>query len=675
MKITFTLNGKKITGDYGKTVLEIARENGIEIPNLCHAEGLSPYGACGICVAEAEGSKKLIRTCSAVAREGMVLSTETERAVHARKIALELIMSDHRGDCVAPCALRCPAHTDVQGYIKQIALGNYSEAVRIIKEKIPFPASIGRICPHPCEKDCRRNLVEEPLSIAYLKAFAADKDLESESPYMPETAKESGKTVSIIGGGPAGLSAAYYLRLSGHSVTVFDAMPEMGGMLRYGIPEYRLPKKVLSEEIRGFEKLGVLMKNNVRIGEHVTFDEIKNSSDAVLIAVGKWKSRRMGCAGEELSGVMGGIDFLRKAALCEEMSIGEKVAVIGCGNTAMDACRTALRLGAKKVFAIYRRTREEAPAEDLEIREAMEEGIEFRFLRDPAEITGSEGRVSGLVLRVMELGEADASGRRRPVPVEGKTEFLEADTVIAAIGQECDFSGIGGIETDSRGRIIFDGKDYSTGEKGVFAAGDVIGKGELIAIEAVAQGGIAAKSIDAFLRGENFENAEPYFSKTNPEKKDFSGRERIPRAEMSVLDPEERKSCFDEVIKGFSEEEARAEAGRCLECGCHDFADCRLIRLANRERIFPGRFSGRIHDSYKEKRLVSIERDQGKCMLCGLCVRICRDEVKKGILGFYGRGFETGIKPEFSDPKVTVFCRECGKCAGICPTGALKIIK
>ena len=370
-KIRITIDGKEIFAESGKTVLEIAAENNIEIPNLCYSKNLKIYGACGLCVVEAEGNPKLLRACATTAADGMVIKTNTERVKRARKIALELIMSDHVGDCKGPCSLNCPAQTDVQGYLKEIALGNDRKAVEIIKEKIPLPASIGRVCPHPCEANCRRRFVEEPLSIAYLKAFAADNDLASDEPFVPEKAKATGKKVSIIGGGPAGLTAAYYLCLSGHEVTVFDAMPEMGGMLRYGIPEYRLPKNVLRKEISLIGNLGVLMKNNMSIGKDISFEEIRENSDAVLIATGAWKPMNIGCPGEELSGVISGIDFLREVNSGKIPEIGKSVAVVGGGNTAMDACRTAIRCGAENVYVIYRRTRAEAPAEDIEIEEAI----------------------------------------------------------------------------------------------------------------------------------------------------------------------------------------------------------------------------------------------------------------------------------------------------------------
>lgn len=674
-EIKITVNGKEITGQSGDSILEIAAQNGIEIPNLCYNKNLKIYGACGLCVVEAEGVSKLLRACATVATDGMVIRTNTPRVKRARTVALELLMSDHAGDCKGPCSLNCPAHTDVQGYLKQIALGNDKEAVKIIKEKIPLPASIGRVCPHPCEEHCRRKFVEEPLSVAYLKAFAADNDLASAEPYKPETAKATGKVVSIIGGGPAGLSAAYYLRLAGHSVTIYDAMPEMGGMLRYGIPEYRLPKSVLAKEIKAIEKLGVLMKNNVSIGKDISFEEIRKNSDAVLIAIGAWKGSSIRCPGEELEGVLSGIDFLREVNLGKCPDIGKNVAVVGGGNTAMDACRTAVRCGAENVYVIYRRTRAEAPAEDIEIEEAIEEGVNFKFLTNPAEISGENGKVKEIKLQIMELGEPDASGRRKPVPVEGKFETLEVDTVISAIGQKCSAFGLDSVELTKWGTVAANENNMLTNLEGVFAAGDATNNGASIAVDAIAEANLAAKAIDAYLNGLPLEFPEPYYSEKKVTEKDFSGREKIQRAVMPVRNPEKRKENFDSVILGFSEEQARNEAKRCLECGCHEFKECKLIRYANLQPIVPEKFKGSEHQSFTERKLVVIERDQGKCILCNLCVRACKEDAQKGILGLVGRGFNTVIKPEFDDPETISVCKNCRKCADICPTGALKILE
>lgn len=672
--INIKINGIEISAEKGQTILQIAEANGIEIPTLCYIEEVKAYGACGLCTVEVEGIPKLLRACSAVASDGMVISTDTPRVRQSRKIALELLMSDHTGDCKGPCSLNCPAGTDCQGYVKLIAQGKFKEAVELVKDKVPLPASIGRVCPHPCETACRRKMVEEPISIAFLKSFAADEDLKSGDKFMPEIAENTGKSVGIIGGGPAGLTAAYFLAVKGHKVTVYDAMPKMGGMLRYGIPQYRLPKEVLDMEIASIAELGVTMKNNIRIGTDITFDEIKNAHDATLVAIGAWKSSSMRIPGENLDGVYGGIDFLRSVALKNPVKLGKKVAVIGGGNTAMDACRSAVRLGAEEVYVIYRRTRAEMPAEKVEIDEAEEEGVIYKFLNNPVEIIGEEGRAKSVKLQVMELGEPDAGGRRSPVAVEGKFETIELDNVIMAIGQKINISGFESLELTDRGNISADTKTFRTSLEGVFAVGDATNRGASIAIEAIGEAQKASEVIDSYLNGEIIAYKKPFVSEKIVTAADLADREKISRVKMPQRSPEERIKDFDEVNLGLSVEAAVSEAKRCLECGCHDYHDCKLIRYANQYDVQPARFAGEKHDCPKEQKLVYIERDQNKCVLCNLCVRVCDEEVGKGLIGLVGRGFSTVIKPEFADSSVTEFCKNCQKCVNSCPTGALKTL-
>lgn len=668
--INLTINGKKISAPAGTTILEAAKQNGIYIPTLCYDEAVEVYGACGLCVVEAEGIPKLLRSCSAKISEGMVVNTESERVVKSRKIAMELLMSAHDGDCVAPCQLACPANTDCQGYVGLIANGKFDDAIKLIKNKISLPASIGRVCPHPCEKACRRGKVEEPINIAQLKAFAADLDLKGDS-YVPDVADSTGKKVAIIGGGPAGLTAGLYLRELGHEVTVFDMMEKMGGMLRYGIPQYRLPKEVLDAEISLIEKTGVKMVNNCRLGRDITLDEIRNDNDAVILAPGAWKSSPMRVKGEDADGVYGGIDFLRSVIKGSPVEIGERVAVCGGGNTAMDACRTAVRLGAKEVYVIYRRTEKEMPAEEIEIKESKEEGVIYKFLTNPIEIHNENGRVTGMTLQIMELGEPDASGRRKPVAVEGKTEYIALDSVIMAIGQKLDSTDFTSVELTDRGTIKADEDTFMTDLDGVFAIGDATNKGASIAIEAIGEADRCVKVVDAYLNGEELDFTPKYISKRDDSRIDLSAKEKEPRIVAGVLDADVRKANFDEVSLGLTVEEAKKEAERCLECGCREYFKCKLLSVAQRYDINPDRFAGEMPQKYTRDENAFIERNTAKCILCGLCVRSCKEVMDISAIGLLGRGFKSSVSPAFSLPLDQTKCTNCGLCVSLCPTGAL----
>ena len=668
--INLTINGKPVTAPEGSTILEAARANGIDIPTLCYDKAVEIYGACGLCVVEAEGIPKLLRSCSAKVMEGMVVNTESDRVVRSRKIAMELLMSAHDGDCVAPCQLNCPARTDCQGYVGLIANGEYDAALKLIKNKIPLPASIGRVCPHPCEKACRRKNVEEPINIARLKAFAADMDLNKDS-YVPEIGEPTGKTVAVIGGGPAGLTAAFYLTIMGHEVTVYDMMDKMGGMLRYGIPQYRLPKEVLDKEIAIIEKAGVKFVNNSKLGVDITISSLKAQYDAVIVAVGAWKSSSMRTPGEELEGVYGGIDFLRSVIKGNPPVIGDKVAICGGGNTAMDACRTAVRLGAKEVYVICRRTRNEMPADALEIDEAEEEGVIYKFLTNPISFNGENGKLKSVTLQIMELGEPDASGRRSPVPVEGKTEEIALDSVILAIGQKLVADDVSELELNNRGNIAADPDFFTTNIDGVFAIGDATNRGASIAIEAIGEADRCAKAVDAYLNGLAPEVRVPYISKRDESAIDYSDREKQDRVEPKVLAPEVRRNSFDEVCLGFTEDEAKAEAARCLECGCREYYKCKLLKVAQRYDIDPDRFKGVMPQKYTRDENAFIERNTAKCILCGLCVRSCREVMDIHAVGLMGRGFTTDVSPAFALPLDQTKCNNCGLCVQLCPTGAL----
>ncbi|MGI6555387.1 MAG: FAD-dependent oxidoreductase [Bacillota bacterium] len=668
--IRLNIDGKECTAFPGQTILEVARANKIEIPTLCHDDRVKIYGSCGMCVVEVKGSRKLIRACSTEVAPDMIVSTNTARVRQSRKITLELLLSDHSGDCRPPCVKACPANTDCQGYAGLIANGQYREAVALIKEKIPIPASIGLICPHPCEDECRRQLVEEPVSIAALKYFVGDWDLKCGDPYVPEVKPATGKKVAVIGSGPAGLTAAYYLVLNGHQVTVYDAMPEPGGMLRYGIPQYRLPKEILDKEIDLIAQLGVEFVNSTRVGTDISLEYLRENNDAVFIAIGAWRSSRMRVQGEDTPGVYGGIDFLREIALNGKVEIGRRIAVVGGGNTAMDAVRTAIRLGASEVYCLYRRSRAEMPAEDIEIQEAEEEGVIFKFLVSPKEIVAENGRVSGIRLDKMTLGEPDASGRRRPVPT-GEEEFLPVDNVIAAIGQQVVPEALSIVGVDKWDNILVDPGSLMTSITGVFAGGDCV-TGPGIAIEAIAQGHQAADSINAYLAGQEYRHEEPFLvEKTGVTEESYSHVDKEPRRSAPVVAPQDRKNNFCQVNFPMAEEDARAEGSRCLECGCLDYFECRLIKYANQYNVHPERIEGAKHGEVLKEEHPFMERDSEKCILCGLCVRICEEVMGVTALGLVNRGFDSIVCPEFNLPLKDTGCVSCGQCIAVCPTGAL----
>ena len=467
----------------------------------------------------------------------------------------------------APCQNACPADNNAWGYVTLISEGKFKEAIAVIKERNPFPATMGRICFHPCEVKCRREQVESPVAICALKRFAADYDLESNDPHIPEVGpKKSGK-VAVVGAGPAGLSAAYFLALKGYPITIFEALPVAGGMMSVGIPEYRLPRKVLQDEIDDILKLGVELKLNSPVTD---VEALKTQGyRAVFVATGAHKGLKLGLAGERLKGVLDGVSFLRDVNLGKPVKVGERVAVIGGGNVAIDAARTALRLGAKEVQIFYRRLREDMPAADWEIAEAEKEGVKIHYLVAPAQMWGGNGGVKRMECRRMVMSDFDKSGRKRPVPITGSEFEMDVDTVIAAIGQVPDtgsFRG-NGFKFDSSGAFIVNPESLATMTSGVFAGGDSV-RGPASAVEAIADGQKAAMAIDKLLGGDGllpnaYRDRLKEMKVSYDEEAYAEERPRVPIPEVPLTD---RYHNFKEVEMGYTTRFAVEEAKRCLHC-------------------------------------------------------------------------------------------------------------
>ena len=675
--VTLTIDGQSVTVEPGTTVLEAARALGIRIPTLCHVDGLPPSSSCFLCAVQVEGRATLAPSCAMPAASSMVVHTDTDEIRASRKMALELLLSDHAGDCVGPCMTGCPARFDIPGFLTEVSAGHDRRSAEIAADFLALPASLGRICPRLCEQRCHRCDAEAALSVGGLHRFAADRDMASGERYVPRPDAASGKRVAIVGAGPAGLSAAYNLLRRGHGVVLFDAHDEPGGMLRYGIPAFRLPHEVLAQEIDIIRVLGGEFRMGRRLGADITLDELRRDFDAVFLAIGAQGSRGLDCPGEDLA--MPAIGFLEHAATGRRDDIGDDVLVIGGGNTAMDASRTAVRLGAGRVRVLYRRSRREMPCLMAEVEAAEAEGVGVETLVAPVGLEQSAGGRFTLTCVRMELGPADESGRARPIPIPGSTFTLDASCVIAAIGQTVDASGLrpDALRLSRRG-ILADPATLATSLPGVFAGGDAVSGADL-AVRAVAAGKLAAVSIDQHLGGRRVQG-DPEMVSVVMNKLDeqelaafFRQVEEAPRAVMAERPVAERIRDFGEVESGFPPETARREAARCMNCGCWKATTCQLRQYATEYGADPLRFAGARRKFERDSSHPEIVYEPGKCILCGACVAVAAEAGERLGLAIVGRGFEAAVAVPLRGTLAEAIPAVARRVADICPTGAFAL--
>ncbi len=551
------------------------------------------------------------------------------------------------------CENACPVNTRAHQYISAIVNEDYDRAFEINREDNLFPAILGRICIHPCEEKCRRGLlVDQPISICSLKRASADH--KTFSPQYEKVIRKGDKKIAIIGAGPSGLSAANDLTRIGYSVAIYETFSIPGGMLNVGIPPYRLPREVVSQAIDEVRRLGVEILAGTPIGKELNLERLKEKYDAVYIAAGAHKAEKLHIPGEDLQGVIHGVTFMQMLNLGEELKIGQRVAVVGGGNTAMDAARSSLRLGAKEVLILYRRSREEMPVDLRELEQVEEEGIKVHFLTQPIQALSRDGiKVSGVRCIRNRLGEPEKDGRRRPIPIDGSEFDINIDLLIPAVSQSPDISFLPeeiGFEISRWDRLAVNPETFETNVKGIFAGGDFV-TGPRDVIRVIADGRKAALSIHSYLSGETFGKKPGYFTSI-PEVKVDPDLEKIPRQKMDTVPVRERKSIDREVELGFSKEAAVKEATRCLQC--HIFT------------IF----------------------DRTKCILCGGCVDICPkscfrmarlDEIEgdgklsKLVKSLYGVSYEEAEKLNLATVifKDQSRCIQCALCAKRCPTGTI----
>ncbi len=678
--VKFKIDGIECEASTDKTILEVCREKGVHIPTLCYDPSLPPYGSCLLCVVEIEGMNKLSLSCTTKVGEGLKVLTNTKIVMEARKNALEMLVSNHHADCRGPCYQKCPAHVDVQRYLTYAKDGKFLEALSTVNETNPFPMICGRVCVRYCEAACRRNDIDSPVAANFIKRYAAD--MVSDSLPFPMKPQSNGKKVAVIGGGPGGLTATYFLAKKGYEVKVFDRHPKLGGMLRYGIPDYRLPQNVLDKEILRITSLGVEVETGKSWGEDFTLKELKDQGyESIFVTIGAQGAKKMRIGNEDNKSVESGIGFLERVKKQGPPDLRGTVLVVGGGNTAVDAARTAIRTGANEVRILYRRTRAEMPADEIEIIDALEEGVQIDYLVAPLEVVADGDDLKALKCQKMMLGEPDASGRRRPVVIEGSDYEITCNYIISAIGQDVQGfdikdESLGKLKVERWGNIYVDPITYATSIEGVFAAGDGV-TGPMAAIDAIGAGKKCSDIIDNYLNTGKIQNPHYEFISRKENlgeipKHYFETFEKSERSKMRQTDPFQRIQNFEEVDLGLKEKDVCEEASRCLTCGCSDVYTCDLKKYCTEYNVTQTKFKGGKANKYEEDTSHKhVRLEPNKCILCGKCVRTCEKVLGVSALGYVGRGNDMIVKPAMGKQLKDTNCIGCGNCISVCPTGAI----
>ncbi len=680
--VTLNINGNEIIAEEGLTILEVAKRSDIAIPTLCYIKGKPADNPCKMCVVEVEGQDDLMRSCVTLARDGMRVQTDSEAVVAHRQERLADLSETHFGDCKAPCNLTCPGQINVQGYIAHVSRGEYEEALRLVMERNPVPFSVGRVCPRFCETRCRRILIDEPVSINHLKRFVADWCMTHDIDLKISKDKPTGKRIAVIGGGPAGLTAAWYLTRKGHEATIFEAAPKLGGALRYGFPEYKIPNEIVDYEVNTILRMGINIRLSQKWGKDFSLQDLKDMGfDAIFIGIGATIDVPFDVPCTDKGNVYTATKFLRMINDGKDLDLGRTAAVIGGNNIAMEVARSLLRKGVEQVTIVFPRARLEMPANQRNVREAEKEGVQFLLMASPSGLCAVPDENNRLKLDLirMKLGEPDKRGKREILPIPESTSSLGVDTVVSSLGQMSVDGMMTGGELEEQlaikpnGMFVANPRSAETSVEGVFAGGDAA-TGSKSVIQAVVSARRAANNINAYVMDCEKDPADNRFNFTRGKGfddvslKNFDGIGINLREKMPERPPEVSTQDFDEVKLGFTEKMAKREADRCLKCGCTAFERCDLKRLdidlnvninktgMGKEPIYP------IDTSHR-----AITVDPNKCIFCGRCERSCEyDALEVRAESIDEKGRPVGLVIDFKDN-----CVSCGKCVENCSTGAL----